>query len=56
MLTEKVKNQIKERLLEKFNPDNIILFGSHARGTADEKSDVDILVSIRITGETSIVI
>jgi predicted nucleotidyltransferase len=44
MLTEQVKNQIKERLLEKFNLDKIILFGSQARGTADKKSDVDILV------------
>ncbi len=44
MLTEQVKNQIKERLLEKFNLEKIILFGSQARGTADDKSDVDLLV------------
>jgi len=49
MLSELVKNQIKERLLEKFNPDKIILFGSQARGTADEKSDVDILVISSVT-------
>lgn len=44
MLSEIVKNQIKERLLANFNPDKIILFGSQARGTADERSDIDILV------------
>ena len=44
MLTEQIKNQIKERLLEKFNLEKIILFGSQARGTADKKSDVDLLV------------
>lgn len=44
MLTEQVKNQIKERLLEKFNPDKIILFGSQARGTADKRSDIDLLI------------
>lgn len=49
MLSEQVKNQIKERLLSKFNPDKIILFGSQARGTADGKSDIDILIITRIT-------
>jgi len=44
MLSEQIKNQIKERLLSKFDPDKIILFGSHALGTADEKSDVDLLI------------
>ncbi len=49
MLSESVKEQIKERLLSKFNPDKIILFGSQARGTADGKSDIDILVISRLT-------
>ena len=49
MLSEIVKDQIKERLLTKFNPDKIILFGSQARGTADERSDVDILVISPVT-------
>jgi predicted nucleotidyltransferase len=29
---------------ERFNPEKIILFGSHAYGTPNEDSDVDILV------------
>jgi len=49
MLSEFVKNQIKERLLAQFNPDKIILFGSHARGDADEKSDVDLLIINELT-------
>jgi len=44
MLNESVKKQIKERFLSKFNPDKIILFVSQARGTADERSDVDLLI------------
>ena len=31
---------------ERFHPDKIILFGSHAYGTPHEESDVDILVVI----------
>ena len=44
MISEEVLNGVKDRLVEKFHPQRIILFGSQARETADEKSDVDILV------------
>lgn len=40
---EKIKEAVN-RLVKKFQPKKIILFGSHARGTADKKSDVDLLV------------
>ncbi|MHB9028427.1 MAG: nucleotidyltransferase domain-containing protein [Candidatus Latescibacterota bacterium] len=33
-----------DRLVREFHPQRIILFGSHARGTADDRSDVDLLV------------
>ena len=33
-----------ERLVAQFQPRRIILFGSQARGTADGRSDVDLLV------------
>lgn len=33
-----------QRLADRFDPDRIILFGSQARGTATEHSDVDLLV------------
>lgn len=44
MIREEIINEVKDRLVKKFKPQRIIIFGSQARGTADEKSDVDILV------------
>ena len=44
MVSDSTINSITSRLLEQFHPQKIILFGSAARGTADEHSDVDILV------------
>lgn len=44
MISEKTIREAARRLVEKFDPDRIILFGSYARGTADEHSDVDFLV------------
>lgn len=35
---------LKAKIVELGHPDKIILFGSHARGTATEDSDVDLLV------------
>jgi predicted nucleotidyltransferase len=39
-----------KRLVDRFGPERIILFGSQARGTADARSDVDLLVICRIAG------
>jgi predicted nucleotidyltransferase len=39
-----------QRLVERFGAERVILFGSQARGTADEHSDVDLLVVCRFTG------
>ena len=36
--------EMSERIVQKFNPLRVILFGSHARGQADVRSDVDLLV------------
>lgn len=36
--------EIVRRIAERFAPERIILFGSHARGDADEDSDIDLLV------------
>lgn len=38
------------RLVRRFRPEQIILFGSHARGTAGPDSDVDLLVVMPLTG------
>lgn len=51
MLTDELISAIKERLVNGFHPDKIILFGSQARGTADNRSDVDILVICRFQGK-----
>lgn len=37
------------RLVEQFDPVQIILFGSHARGMAGQDSDVDLLVVLPIS-------
>lgn len=33
-----------DRIVRRFDPVRVILFGSHARGTATDQSDVDLLV------------
>lgn len=37
-------SEIKRRLVEKFDIEVFVLYGSVARGQADEESDVDLLV------------
>lgn len=36
--------EIVRRIVSRFNPDKIILFGSHARGDAGPDSDIDLLI------------
>ncbi len=38
------------RIVARFHPDRIILFGSHARGSAGPDSDVDLLVVMPVAG------
>ena len=56
MISEKILAQIKDRLIEKFHPLKIIIFGSQAREEADERSDVDILVVSRYNGKRRVVV
>lgn len=51
MISSDILNRATERLVEQFHPERIILFGSHARGTADEHSDVDFLVISSFEGK-----
>ena len=44
LVGDEVLAEAVERLVARFNPNRIILFGSRARGTADARSDVDLLV------------
>src|SRR5574341_600633 len=47
--TEKIEEMVR-RIVAQFNPDRIILFGSHARGTGDPESDADLLVIMPVEG------
>ena len=51
MISERILTDITKCLVARFRPERIILFGSHARGTADDRSDVDILVVCPIKGK-----
>ena len=42
---------LARRITEEFNPEKIILFGSHAYGTPKEFSDVDLLVIMPFEGK-----
>ena len=37
---------IAQLIVERFNPEQVILFGSHARGEVGEHSDVDLLIML----------
>ena len=37
-------------IVERFRPEKVILFGSHARGEAGPDSDVDLLVVMQVEG------
>lgn len=39
-----IPNALAARIVERFSPDRIILFGSRARGESDPESDIDLLV------------
>ena len=48
--TNEKLHEMVRRIIEQFDPEQIILFGSHARGTARPDSDVDLLVVMRVPG------
>jgi len=50
MITDAELRQAVDALVDRFRPDRVILFGSHARGTADVRSDVDLLVVCPVRG------
>lgn len=47
---QKTIDRMVRRIVRRFHPDRVILFGSHARGTATPDSDVDLLVVMPVTG------
>jgi len=51
MISSETLSKVRERLVDGFAPSRIIIFGSQARGTADDRSDVDILVVCSFAGK-----
>lgn len=45
-LSSELIHQITSRLVQKLNPETIILFGSHAWGSPDEESDIDLCMIV----------
>lgn len=52
MITEEQIQAIVRRIVEGYQPDRIILFGSYAYGTPTEDSDLDLLVIKSGIGES----
>lgn len=48
-LADSIKLMVR-RIVRQFDPERIILFGSHARGDAGRDSDVDLLVVMDVVG------
>lgn len=48
--TQRQIQEIVNRIVERFHPEQIILFGSQARGDAGPDSDVDLLVVMPLEG------
>lgn len=45
-LDENLVQQMTDRLVNEFHPEQVILFGSHAWGTPSEDSDIDLFVVV----------
>jgi predicted nucleotidyltransferase len=53
MTSTEVQATVREmvrRIVTAFDPERVVLFGSHARGEAGPDSDVDLLVVMPVTG------
>src|SRR3954468_14881659 len=46
---QKIREMVR-RIVDRFHPDMVILFGSHARGTAGPDSDADLLIVMHVSG------
>jgi predicted nucleotidyltransferase len=50
MVSEEAIRNFADEIARRYAPEKIILFGSYARGTANEDSDVDMLVMMNFEG------
>ena len=46
-------NSLCRQIVENFQPEKIVLFGSHAYGTPNDDSDIDLLVILPFEGRNS---
>jgi predicted nucleotidyltransferase len=53
-LSQDLIDELTDRLVTEFQPDQVWLFGSHAWGQPDESSDIDVLVVICDSDETPV--
>lgn len=51
-LNEALLNEMTNRLVQAFEPEQIILFGSYAWGTPHDDSDIDLYVIVPESGES----
>jgi uncharacterized protein len=49
---EKILDEVKRRIVPKFHPQSIILFGSYAEGRPGPDSDLDLLIVREVEGST----
>ena len=54
MITPEIIEEVKKRLITVYQPEMIYLFGSYARGTATDDSDLDLMVIVRDSNERPI--
>ena len=47
---DSILREMVRRIVERFEPSSIVLFGSFARGTATADSDVDLLIVMPVRG------
>jgi len=47
---QKIIDEMVRRIVDRFDPHQVILFGSYARGAAGPDSDVDLLVVMPVEG------
>ena len=50
-LPQGLLGEMTQRLVAEFQPEQVILFGSHAWGTPNEDSDVDLLIIVSHSDE-----
>lgn len=53
-ISTNLRNEMIQRLVDEFHPETIYLFGSHAWGTPEAGSDIDLLVIVKTSRQNPI--